>query len=638
MRSSPFRLHPSSFILLILLFATSLRFFRIEHQSYWNDEGNSRALAGDTAPEIIRAAAADIHPPGYYLALKAWRTLVGESELALRGFSTLAGVVLVALLYRLGRSYFGARAGLWAALFGAVNPFLIYYSQEARMYSLLATLSAGSFLLFSAWLRSWRNKDWRTGEWRLGVGYVGVTALGLYTHYSFPFVVIAQNLALIGALLFHRRANALKQLIAWLILQFSTLILFLPWLPIAFRQLTTWPAAREFHSFSDSLIGATRYLAFGRTLTNAEAGFGLLAVGALVLLGLRRGQSVAPLLWLLVPAGLTLAFGLMSEAFSKFLLVAVPPWCLLMGNAYSTRHKGQGARRKGVSLEPWILDLGLWVLGLGVFTATALSLTNLYFNPAYFRDDYRGIARYVESLARPDDAILTLSPNQVQAFEYYHRAGAPVFPLPHSRPPDVPETIEALEDLAATHARVFVLWWGEEQADPERIVENWLSANAFKADDRWFGAVRLSTYALAHPAASPSTALAARFGESITLTGYSLSSASIAPGDILQLTLFWQTRAPLDERYKVFVHLYSALDAPPVAQHDGEPGGGRRLTSEWPVGEIIADNHGLLIPADLPPGEYTLALGLYNLFTGERLPITLGGDRLELQTIVVSGK
>ncbi|MCS6910063.1 MAG: hypothetical protein NZM11_05770, partial [Anaerolineales bacterium] len=50
----------------IVLLAAALRFYRIDHQSYWNDEGNSRVLASRDVPTILRNAAADVHPPGYY--------------------------------------------------------------------------------------------------------------------------------------------------------------------------------------------------------------------------------------------------------------------------------------------------------------------------------------------------------------------------------------------------------------------------------------------------------------------------------------------------------------------------------------------------------------------------------------------
>src|SRR5207244_3394969 len=132
------------------------RFYRLDAQSYWNDEGTSLGLAGRSVPTILRSAAADIHPPGYYLILKTWHTVTGDTEFALRGLSALAGIVLVALLYRLGRVYFDRPAALAAAALGALNPFLVYYSQEARMYMLAATLAAASFLLFSLWLRSSR--------------------------------------------------------------------------------------------------------------------------------------------------------------------------------------------------------------------------------------------------------------------------------------------------------------------------------------------------------------------------------------------------------------------------------------------------------------------------------------------------
>lgn len=498
------------------------------------------------------------------------------------------------------------------------------------MYALLATLSAASFWLFSRWLKSSRPPDGGFGNWGWGLGYCLVTAAGLYTHYAFPFVIIAQNLAALGGLLFHRRGQGRKRLGVWFGLQALTLLLFAPWLPIAYRQLTTWPAAREAPAFFSALVDISRYLAFGRTLPTGPATLALVAVGGLLLIGrLRGGQTMTPLLWLAVPASLTLAFGLLTEAFSKFLLVAVPPLCLIIGNALA------GLRRS-------LATLGIWVLGLGMAWATCLSLANLYFNPQYFRDDYRGIARYLESVGRPSDAVITIAPNQVQAFEYYHRpraGGAEVFPLPHARPPDRAETEQALAAIAAAHPRIFVLFWGEGQADPEGIVEGWLNTNAFKAGDRWFGQVRLATYAAAQPAADLAVPSGARFGEAITLAGYTLQSATLAPGDIAQITLFWQTDTALQERYKVFVHLYAALDAPPVAQQDGEPGGGRLITSEWTPGARMADNHGLWLPADLPPGEYTLVVGLYNLFDSTRLPITIntvpGGDRLELTTLTV---
>ena len=139
------RLHP--LILVILLLALSLRAYRLDAQSFWNDEGNAARLAERTVPLILAGAGGDIHPPGYYLLLHYWQAAVGLSEFALRYLSVITGVLTVALTYALGKRLFGPPVGLLAALLGAVSPLAVYYSQEARMYALLAALSAATTAL-----------------------------------------------------------------------------------------------------------------------------------------------------------------------------------------------------------------------------------------------------------------------------------------------------------------------------------------------------------------------------------------------------------------------------------------------------------------------------------------------------------
>ncbi|NLF75287.1 MAG: hypothetical protein GX573_06280, partial [Chloroflexi bacterium] len=124
------------FALLILL-AFGARVHRLDAQSLWNDEGNSLRLAQRSAADLIESAGHDIHPPGYYLALKAWIAAAGESEFSLRFLSALQGVVTVTLAAALGRTLFGRGAGWIAGLLVALSPFAVYYSQETRMYAQL---------------------------------------------------------------------------------------------------------------------------------------------------------------------------------------------------------------------------------------------------------------------------------------------------------------------------------------------------------------------------------------------------------------------------------------------------------------------------------------------------------------------
>jgi hypothetical protein len=194
--------------------------------------------------------------------------------------------------------------------------------------------------------------------------------------------------------------------------------------------------------------------------------------------------------------------------------------------------------------------------------------------------------------------------------------------------------LRELESIAAAHERLFVVYWGEAQSDPNRVIESWLNAHTFKAYDRWYGDVRLAAYAVPRAAGESQSRVDVAFGDRIILEGFSLDATTLRPGDILQLTLFWRARAPVRERYKVFVHLVGDPAAPPAAQHDGEPGGGLALTTRWTPGEGVADNHGVFIPLDLPPGEYTLRVGLYGVEDGLRLAHA-GGDSLLLAAITV---
>jgi hypothetical protein len=132
----------------VLVLAAALRFYQLDVSSLWNDEGNSWAMLARSYRQIAAAAAADIHPPGYYWLLKLWSTLFGDER------SSDARVVCPAggVFGRAGGGPGPTRCrktgwleGLSAAgcLFAALNPFQIYYSQEARMYLLLAVEGAG---------------------------------------------------------------------------------------------------------------------------------------------------------------------------------------------------------------------------------------------------------------------------------------------------------------------------------------------------------------------------------------------------------------------------------------------------------------------------------------------------------------
>src|SRR5690606_12851500 len=121
----------------------------------------------------------------YYWLLKAWTGLFGLEAAALRSLSALLGVGLAGVVYAIGARR-SASLGLTAALLVALNPLQVYYSQEARMYMLLALLGAGLFWALGVWLDREGSDANGLGP---ALGYIGCGILGLWTHYSFPILL-----------------------------------------------------------------------------------------------------------------------------------------------------------------------------------------------------------------------------------------------------------------------------------------------------------------------------------------------------------------------------------------------------------------------------------------------------------------
>jgi mannosyltransferase len=646
----------SLFLLVaILLLAAALRFHRLDAQSFWNDEGNSARLSERTIPLLLAGTASDVHPPFYYLLLRGWRELAGETEFSLRAPSAFAGVLLVAVVAGLtrallrqlfvypsggsrGRRKYAQFPVLLASLLATLHPGLIYYSQEARMYQLLALLAALSTLLLWQWYRLRHER-------RVAVGYVVCVAAGLYTHYFFPAILVAHGfvaffLALAPVRKRPRQATGpalhvpvkagrpafttfLRLFLPWPAAVFAAVLLFLPWLPIFVER--SGGSGREVMRgpFLEYLEASGRWLLLGPTDGGRPAAVLMLAVLLLVPLlwpAPRRQAAVIAgwlaLLLVAVPLLLLFGGGLARPAYFKFLLIAVPPLCVALALGWQ---RGYGLDR------PRPLFLTGLLLVLLLLWGYPRSLYNLYYDPAYARADYRGLAARIAAERHPDAAVILNAPNQWEVFTYYHQEGAPVYPMPRAHPD--PAAIDAeLSEIAAQYGRLYAIFWGEGERDPERLVERWLDSHTYKAIDEWVGEVRFVVYATpVEPAREMATAVVVTFGESIHLDGFTVAPDSARPGDIIQVALYWQTTAALDRRYKVFLHLLDESGAL-VGQRDSEPGGGLALTTTWRPGEIVVDQHGVLIPPDAPHGRYSLLLGLYDI--GEpaaRLPLTAGG-------------
>ena len=138
------------------------------------------------------------------------------------------------------------------------------------------------------------------------------------------------------------------------------------------------------------------------------------------------------------------------------------------------------------------------------------------------------------------------------------------------------------------------------------------------------------------PAGWPeTTAPVAVLGDGIELAAAEVTPASAAPGESVEVRLRWQVAAPPGPALlHVFAHLGDP-QLPPLAQFDGPLMDGEYPSRLWEAGEVMGETLVLTLPAELPPGEYPIHVGIYQYDTGNRLPVHIDGARQPADTYTV---
>lgn len=198
-------------------------------QSVWFDEAYSILVARHTPAEIVTLAAADTHPPGYYLLLHTWGSLVGWSEFALRGLSVVAYGLSLILASLLVRRMFGWRAAFLSAVLLCSAPLLMRYGFEIRMYSIASLIGiAATYLMVAACSARSKARLW------LWAGYSVLVALGMYTLYYLALLWIAH---LAWLVYLHRSTLTTVWRKPWLWAYVGSVVMFLPWLSSFLSQV-----------------------------------------------------------------------------------------------------------------------------------------------------------------------------------------------------------------------------------------------------------------------------------------------------------------------------------------------------------------------------------------------------------------
>ncbi len=380
-----------------LLLAAAVRLLGIASRPIWYDEafavlfsekGPAAMLRGTLA--VTGTAAADVHPLAYYTLLWLWMRLFGESLVAVRLLSILAGVGVVAVAILLTRQLFGPRTALVAGILVALAPFQVHYSQEIRMYSWLA------LLLLLATYCYWRGSQ--QPRWAWWLGFAVFAALAQYTQNLAAFYLIA--LALWPVI---RRDWGTAR---WVLFSgLVALLLYLPWLvhlPAQFAKVdqSYWVDRPGFYRLFTLLLFF---------VTNLPLPAGALAAGlmiAMVVIAMAAMQTVQAVrlqqpggergLWLLylafAPAILMFLFSQWKPVYLERALVPSGAiFCLWLAWAMLET-------RAPIAMQALVACLVLAGFAIGLYQH--VTDTGGIYGP------YQAITRHLEEVRAPGDVIV----------------------------------------------------------------------------------------------------------------------------------------------------------------------------------------------------------------------------------------
>jgi len=368
-------------IYLILVFGLALRLISL-NQSLWLDEATSALAAKMNVAELFtKFLPGDFHPPLYYLILKLWSGLFGYSEIALRFPSIIFGILTIYVVYLIGKSLFSKNVGLVASLFLATSGLHVYYSQEARMYSLAALLVS---LLTYLFLR----KKWFLFS-------ITLAALSMTDYISLLIIPVFWLFSL----------KDWKKLALSHIPIFT---LFAVWLPIFLKQLVSGVSLKDSAwwnilgtaTFKNITLIPTKFI-LGRISFDNKFLYAGVVLTAVCLFGflLFKARKGSKLLWswLVLPIllGVLISFGIPTLTYFRFIF-CLPAFYLLISN---------GVEESGKFSKIILIS----VISINILS-TFYYLTNLRFQ----REDWRNAA-----MAIGGQKTILPANSQKEALVYY---------------------------------------------------------------------------------------------------------------------------------------------------------------------------------------------------------------------------
>ncbi len=470
--------------LAVVAAAFALRAWGLDFQSLWRDETDALFFATRPLQRILATfAIPGRNGPLYFLLLKGWIALAGQTEFALRFFSALAGTAALPLTWAVGRRLGCPHAGAWALPLLALSPFLVWYAQDAKMYAtVLFAVLLGTWLLLKA-LEEQRPLLW--------AAYGLVVGASLYLHLLTSLAVAVHACWL----LLEARARGVPRAV-WV----GAAALLAGALPVLAWGVPLVLSGYESGHIFYPLDAMARALLFA--FVGGVGGIPgpwalvpslfLALAGATLGLGDRttRGPTLRLLLWLAVPVlalfGISLQVPLFTE---RYLIWIAPAWCLLLGmglERVASAAQGVVPRALAVTLLAAVLALDL----VPLWTQSHVPI----------KSDFRSAAAYLADRWEPEDLVLFQMPHARRTFQYYWKRPYRWAEGPYTNYGQPPEEVaRQMEGLTAGYWRVWLVLSEPEMWDQRGLTRRWLEEHGQRLAHQSFARVEVVCYHMGGP-------------------------------------------------------------------------------------------------------------------------------------------
>jgi mannosyltransferase len=653
-------------LLAILGVALAVRLYGLTYHSLWFDEAMSTFWAARPAGQIWQVGmtlAQDKHPPFYYLLLHVWTAIFGPGDFAVRTLGVLIGALAVLPALGIGVFLGGWRAGAFGALFIALNPFLIWYSQEARMF-----VPATTFVLVGLYgtLLIWDARPRRLPDGCAGpaAGVPGRVATGLlaagtvlvvmgFVSALYSYLFSALILPVAGAwfllLWWHsvrsggQGTRTWPSIVASLAALTAVTVLFFPLARAAWSVSgqESLPG-RAFEGLVPVLLRLLGAYSFGRPLwpvqaiSGVAAAAGLLTLAGLVTplgkkprdvygdvgtsaLALGRWGGMLLALWLGLPVvigGLLLARDRTMFAETRYFIFLAPALCLAWGRALA-----------------WLWErwraAGMVALALAIGVTLAALPAN--WSAENRREAWREAAALIESHAGPNDAVLVEPDYVYPALTRYLPASRPIY-YPFTDRLDDPAKVDGPLQGLREYEAIWLVQSHQQELDPDGLVAGWFGARYPLITEAYPAGITLHAFAQRYrsadlPAGVPP--MNKDFGK-LRLLGCVVQPASLKARDDLyhppsgwvHTTTYWTATAPPGEDVYPQVRLED-VGGQVWGERLERPGDAIHLwpTSRWQPGEVVRVDYDVNLNPVTPAGGYRVVLSV----SGSESP-TLCGD------------